>query len=252
MSTYSVIGVIPARYRSTRLPFKLLREVAGKPLLQHTWENASQARMLDKLLIACDDERIEEAARDFGAEVVPTSVQHTSGTDRIAEAVRDIDTQIIINIQADEPMIQPFVINRLATEMRENRDLMMATVKKKIERKEEVYDPGVVKVVCGKDDFALYFSRYAVPYVRDGQKLAHSFYKHVGIYAYTKDFLFTFKNLPPSQLEQAEKLEQLRALEAGFKIRVIETNCDCRGVDTEEDLAAVTRLLAEKKAEDEH
>ena len=240
-----VIGVIPARYDSQRLPFKLLRDIGEKPLLQWTWENASQAHMLDKLIIACDHPKIEEAAKGFGAEVVFTSAQHTSGTDRVAEAVRDIDAQIVINIQADEPLIHPSTINALVQEMLQNPKLVMATVRKKIVELSEVDNLSVVKVVCDKDGFALYFSRLPIPYYRQGF-VPEIHYKHLGIYAYTKDSLYTFKNLPNSYLEAAEKLEQLRAVEAGFRIKVIETRFDSWGVDTESDLQKVARIIEGK------
>ena len=238
----NVIGVIPARYNSQRLPHKLLRTIRGKTLLQWTWENAVKARMLDSLIIACDHNEVEAVAREFGAEVVHTSPQHKSGTDRIAEAVRDREVKIVINIQADEPLIHPSVIDQLAREILHDKNVVMASVKKKIDDDQQVRNPHVVKVVCDKDGYALYFSRHALPYYRghDGPKV---YYKHMGIYAYTKDFLFTFKNLPESSLEDAEKLEQLRALEAGYKIKMIETQFDSCGVDTEEDLSRVESIL---------
>ncbi|MCF7873705.1 MAG: 3-deoxy-manno-octulosonate cytidylyltransferase [Candidatus Omnitrophica bacterium] len=245
----NVIGVIPARYASTRLPVKLLRDLCGKSILQWTWESASGARLLDRLIIACDHPEIEKEAKKIGAEVVNTSDQHTSGTDRIAEAVRDIDAKLIINIQADEPLIHPSVIDSLAQEMFTNKDLFMATVKKKIEDKNQINNPNIVKVICDKLDFAIYFSRFPIPYYRskdnnDSSDKAH--YKHLGIYAYSKDFLYTFKNLPVSRLEKAEKLEQLRALEAGYKIKVIETHFDSFGIDTADDLYEVERILMQK------
>ena len=240
-----VIGVIPARYSSKRLPYKLVRPLLGKPLIQWTWERAKSSHLLDKLIIACDHPKIGEIAKEFGAEVVFTSSQHISGTDRIAEAVREMDVKVVVNIQADEPLIHPSVIDRLVVELLHNESLVMATVKKKIEEKEEINDPNVVKVVTDKDGFALYFSRLPLPFVRDkGREV--DYYKHIGIYAYTKDFLFIFKNLPRSSLEKAEKLEQLRALEAGYKIKVIETNFESWGVDSEEDLRKVEKVLTEK------
>jgi 3-deoxy-manno-octulosonate cytidylyltransferase (CMP-KDO synthetase) len=241
---YNIIGVIPARYASSRLPAKLLRQLGDKPLLQWTWENASRVHALDRLIIACDHPELERCAREFGADVVLTSPGHSSGTDRIAEAIRDIDTRIVINIQADEPLVHPSAIDSLAQEMNANPQLAIATVKKAIEDESEIGNPNVVKVVCDRDGFALYFSRYAIPYYRE--TASRRYYKHLGVYAYTKDFLYTFKNLPPSFLETAEKLEQLRALESGYRIKVIETRFDSWGVDTLEDLSLVERRLAEK------
>lgn len=241
-----IIGVIPARLHSQRLPFKLIRDLLGKPLLQWTWENVQKARLLDKLIIACDDIQIKEIAERFGAEVVFTSPKHESGTDRIAEAVRDIDVKFIINIQADEPLIHPSIIDTLAQEISTDKKLSMVTVKKEINAFEEISDPNIVKVIVDKNDMALYFSRLPIPYKRNrGAEVVY--YKHIGIYAYTKDFLFTFKNLPPSTLEQAEKLEQLRALEAGYRIKVISTQFDSWGVDTEEDFKKVESILNQRE-----
>lgn len=242
----NIIGVIPARYNSTRLPFKLLRNIFDKPLIQWTWENASRARSLDRLIVACDDQRIEEVVRGFGGDVVMTSARHLSGTDRIAEAVNHLDVDVIINIQADEPVVHPSVIDALAQAMRNDSDLVMATVRKKVDDEREINDSNVVKVICDKDGFALYFSRFSLPYYRqaDTQKL---YYKHLGVYAYTKDFLYTYRKLPVSYLENAEKLEQLRVLEAGYKIKVIETKFESCGVDTEDDLITLEKILGEKK-----
>ncbi|MEI8350495.1 MAG: 3-deoxy-manno-octulosonate cytidylyltransferase [Candidatus Omnitrophota bacterium] len=241
----NVIGVIPARYQSMRLPFKLVRNICDKPLIQWAWESASKSRVLDRLLIACDDIKIAEVAKSFGAEVVLTSVQHTSGTDRIAEAVRDIDAKVVVNIQADEPLLQPSTIDSVAQELLMNPSLVMSTVRKKIEDQNDIHNPNVVKVICDKDGFAVYFSRFSIPYYRSatGSKM---YYKHLGLYAYTKDFLYTFKNLPASYLEQAECLEQLRAVEAGYKIKVLETKFDSWGVDTEEDLRKVEAILRQR------
>jgi 3-deoxy-manno-octulosonate cytidylyltransferase (CMP-KDO synthetase) len=242
-----VIGVIPARYESTRLPRKLLRDICGKPLLQWTYEAASKSKLLDKLIIACDDAKIKEACDSFGANCVMTSLDHKSGTDRIAEAVAAIDAKIIINIQADEPLINPAVIDGLAETMLASESLVMATVKRKISDSCEIDNPNAVKVVCDKDGFALYFSRHAIPYKRDVATDV-IYYKHLGIYAYTKDFLYVFKKLTSSVLENAEKLEQLRVLEAGYKIKVIETRFDTVGVDTAQDLEKVIEIIRGKSA----
>ncbi len=244
-NSIDVIGIIPARYESSRLPHKLLRQVLGKPLIQWSWEAASKASLLDDLIIACDDMKIKEAAESFGAKAILTSTQHQSGTDRIAEAARDIDAKIVINIQADEPLIHHSIIDGLAREMIDNPATLMATVKKAIAPGEDINNPNIVKVISDKDDFAIYFSRYPIPYYRDNAA-RKTHYKHMGIYAYTKDFLYTFKNLPASYLENAENLEQLRAIEAGYKIKVVETKFECVGVDTEEDLQKVEAILSAK------
>ena len=242
----NVIGVIPARYESTRLTFKLLRRICGKSLLQWTWENASASHSLDRLVIACDHVDLKKEAEKFGAEVILTSVSHSSGTDRIAEAMRDIDAKIVINIQADEPLIHHSIIDRLAQEMILDQELVMATVKKRIDQDDEINNPNVVKIVTTREDFAIYFSRFPIPFHRDESSSA-TYYKHLGIYAYTKDFLYTFKNLPESSLECAERLEQLRVLEAGYRIKVVETQFDSCGVDTEDDLFKAESLLSKRK-----
>ena len=240
-----VIGVIPARFESTRLPHKLLKDLCGKPLLQWSYEAAKKARLLDTLIIACDDKRIKDAAAAFNAPCVMTSLDHKSGTDRIIEAVSTIDAKVVINIQADEPLINPLVIDHLAQEMLSDDKLMMATAKCKIANREEVNNPNVVKVVCDKNGYALYFSRHAIPYLRD-KDFAPNYYKHLGIYAYTKDFLYVFKKLSGSMLETAEKLEQLRALESGYRIKVIEVDCESIGVDTQEDFNRVEAIIKKK------
>lgn len=240
-----VIGVIPARLDSQRFPEKLLRSLLGKPLLQWTWENAQKAHLLDKLLIACDNIQIKKVAEGFGAETLLTSKEHTSGTDRIAEAARDIDVKYIINIQADEPLIHHSIIDALAREILSNSQYVMVTVRKQIDVIEEINDPNVVKVVVDKDERALYFSRLPIPYKRDSAAPV-TYFKHIGIYAYTKDFLYEFKNMPHSHLESAEKLEQLRVLESGHKIKVILTQFDSWGVDTEGDFYKVERILKER------
>jgi 3-deoxy-manno-octulosonate cytidylyltransferase (CMP-KDO synthetase) len=244
-ANFDIIGVIPARYASERLSVKLLRPLQGKTLLHWSWENARASHSLDKLVIACDHPDLEKEAKKIGAEVILTSDQQPSGTDRIAEAVRDIEAKIIINIQADEPLLHPSIIDNLAQEMLANPELVMATAKTKIIDPEQIVDPNVVKVISDSHDFAVYFSRSAIPYYRN-QTMAKTYYKHLGIYAYTKDFLYTFKNLPDSQLEKSEKLEQLRALEAGYKIKVLETTFDSCGVDVEDDLQKVEQILARK------
>ena len=237
------IGVIPARLESSRLKHKLLRKILGKPLIQWTWEAAKRARLLDKLIIACDSSKIKQAAEAFSAEAVITSSEHSSGTDRVAEAVRDIDVKIVINIQADEPLIHPSIIDRIVESMIKDNSIVMATVKKRIGSKEEIENTSIVKVITDKDNFAVYFSRFPIPFKRDSDTEG-VYFKHLGIYGYTKDFLYTFKNLPYSYLEHSEKLEQLRAIESGYKIKVIETKFDSWGVDTISDLRKVRNILS--------
>jgi 3-deoxy-manno-octulosonate cytidylyltransferase (CMP-KDO synthetase) len=240
------IGIIPARFASTRFEGKLIKPLCGKPVIQHVWENALKATSLDDLIIACDDERILNVVKDFGAKVTMTSKGHSSGTDRITEIVNPIDVKVIVNIQADEPFIQPSMIDEVASALLDEPKLSMATLRKRIVIPEELYDPNVVKVVVDRNEFAVYFSRSVIPCPRDcfikNQAVSKEFlknneyFKHVGLYAYTKDFLFTFKNLPESCLEKLEGLEQLRVLENGYKIKVFETKYETIGIDTPEDL----------------
>ncbi|RKY35864.1 MAG: 3-deoxy-manno-octulosonate cytidylyltransferase [Candidatus Omnitrophota bacterium] len=239
-----VVGIIPARYGSTRLKAKALADIMGKPMIQHIYERAKKASVLDELIVATDDERIKEAVDSFGGKAVLTAKQHTSGTERLAEVVFDLDVKIVINIQGDEPLIHSMMINELAYTLMDDSSLLMATLKHKIKDSEDFKNPNVVKVITDKNNFAIYFSRSFIPnMLRKKLNYWIDVYKHIGVYAYTKDFLLTFKNLTPLQLEKAEALEQLRALEHGYKIKVIETQYDTISVDTKKDLIAVTKLL---------
>lgn len=249
-----VIGVIPARWKSQRFEGKVLAELLGKPMIQHVWERAKESRVLDDLIIAADNEEVMKAVKGFGGKAVYTSKDQPSGTDRIAEVVNPLDVEVIVNIQGDEPLIHHTMIDGLANALLEDKRAPMATVVKKINDKRKLLNPNVVKCVIDKDGYALYFSRSPIPYMRkdseshsmldihswfsdnSGDATPQNYYKHIGIYAYTKDFLFTYTNLPKSKLEETEKLEQLRALENGFKIKTIETEFDTIGVDTPDDL----------------
>lgn len=236
-----VIGVIPARFRSTRFSGKVLADLGGKPVIQHVWENAKKSRMLDDLVIAADDERIIKEAESFNAKAIYTSPDQPSGTDRLVEVVNPIDVEVVINIQGDEPMVRPEMIDELAMTILEKRDVKMATLAKRIDDQDEIKNPNVVKVIIDRDGFALYFSRSVIPYPRHRTKPVY--YKHLGIYAYTKDFLFEFANLPKSHLEMTEGLEQLRVLENGHRIKVVETKFDTIGIDTPEDLKKAKQAL---------
>ena len=239
-----VIGVIPARYSSTRFQGKVLADICGKPMLQHVWQRAKQSRMLDDLIIATDHEAILHAAAEFGAKAILTSKEHTCGTDRITEVVNPLDVKVVINIQADEPLIHPMMIDSLARALLEDKMLQMATLMKKIDNVLELLDPNVVKVVVDKNNFALYFSRAPIPYLAPNAEIDQvTYYKHIGLYGYTKDFLFTYKNLPVANLEKTEKLEQLRVLTEGFKIKMLQTTFETIGVDTLEDLERVKEQL---------
>jgi 3-deoxy-manno-octulosonate cytidylyltransferase (CMP-KDO synthetase) len=245
------IGVIPARYASTRFEGKVLADISGKTMLQRVWEQARAATLLDDLIIACDDQRIFDAVQGWGARAVMTSKAHTSGTDRICEVINPLEVKIVINIQGDEPLIHPNMIDAVARALLNDAKVMVATLIKKITDLADVYNPHVVKVVKDKDDFALFFSRAEVPYHAENSEIkAPVYYKHIGLYGYTKDFLFIFKNLAPSYLEKTERLEQLRILEEGFRIKVVETEYDTVGVDTPEDLEKVRQIFAERGAID--
>lgn len=252
-----VIGVIPARYASVRFPGKPLAMLAGKPLVQHVHARAARARTLDRLLIATDDERIRAAAESFGAEAVMTAPDAPSGSDRIVEAVGHLPCEIVVNIQGDEPFVDPDGIDECVAALRETPEASVATLIERITTAEDLLDPNVVKVVNDDHHNALYFSRSIIPFPRgyeteDGdldvdlalKKLV--FYKHIGLYVWRRDALMRFASLPPSFLEMTEKLEQLRLLQAGGRIRVIETTGRSLGVDTPEDLATAERLIAER------
>ena len=239
-----ILGVIPARFASSRFPGKALATIAGKSVLQHVYERASQARYLTKLIVATDDERIYEAARKFGAVVRMTRSDHLSGTDRVAEVASAETAGLIVNILVDEPLIDPSAIDAASLSLIEDADLSMGTLKKKIEDSNEIGNPHVVKVVTDRAGDALYFSRCPIPYVRDGSVIH---YKHIGLYVYRRKFLLRYSELPVGPLEQVERLEQLRALENGYRIRVVETEYDSLGVDTPEDLERVSTLFEASK-----
>jgi 3-deoxy-manno-octulosonate cytidylyltransferase (CMP-KDO synthetase) len=245
------IGIIPARYEATRFAGKVLADINGKPMIQRVWERAKKAKLLDELIIAADDDRIIKAVKEFGGKATFTAKAHPSGTDRLKEVVNPLDVEIIVNIQADEPLIHPSMIDSLVSTLADDRNLIMASLMKKIEDAGEIDNPNVVKVVVDKNNFALYFSRCPIPFARDKQGSAASqkfiYYKHIGLYAYTKDFLFIFAGLPQSGLEKQEKLEQLRVLENGYKIKMVETKYDTIGVDTPQDMEEVKKRLAAKR-----
>ncbi len=241
------MGVIPARWASTRFEGKMLAVLNGRPLIEHVWRQAKRCHVLEDILIACDDDRILKTARSFGANAVRTASDHESGTDRIAEAVTRISTDVVINIQGDEPLIDPSVIDRLAKVLLADPALPMATVIKRITKEDDLENPNVVKVVIDLQQNALYFSRSPMPFQREKKPFQDSiYYKHLGLYGYHKDFLLGFKTLPYSALEATEKLEQLRVLDAGYKIKTIETDHDSIGVDTPEDLQRVAGMMKGK------
>jgi len=209
-------------------------------MLEHVWERASQARYLTSIVIATDDQRVYEVARDFGARVRMTRADHASGTDRAAEIASAENAEVVVNIQGDEPLIDPAAIDAAVLPLAHDRDIVMATLKKRIEDQGEITNPNVVKVVTDRNGDAIYFSRCPIPYARDD---AAQWYKHTGLYVYRREFLLAYPDLPVGPLERAERLEQLRALENGYRIRVVETEYESLGVDTPEDLARVSRLF---------
>jgi 3-deoxy-manno-octulosonate cytidylyltransferase (CMP-KDO synthetase) len=238
------IGVIPARFASTRFPGKVLALIQGKPMIEHVWNRAKGCRELNDLLIACDDEKVLKTAQGFGAKAVMTRPEHPSGSDRIAEAVDRLDFDIVVNIQGDEPFIESRVIDGLVTALKTDAKASMATVIKEIKDDADIKNPNVVKVVIDKNQYALYFSRAPIPYDRNATRQPGTkYFKHLGLYAYRKDFLMAYKDWPKSKLEETEQLEQLRVLEAGHKIKTIETDVETLAVDTPEDLAKIERFV---------
>jgi 3-deoxy-manno-octulosonate cytidylyltransferase (CMP-KDO synthetase) len=237
------LGVIPARFSSTRFPGKVLALISSKPMLQHVYERASQARYLTSVIIATDDGRIYEAAKGFGARVRLTRSDHLSGTDRVAEVAASETAEIIVNIQGDEPLIDPAAIDAAILPVVHEPEVLMATLKKRIENPREISDPNVVKVITDRAGDAVYFSRCPIPYLREGDAATPHF-KHIGLYVYQREFLLEYSTLPVGPLETAERLEQLRALENGYRIRVTETEYESLGVDTPADLDRVSSLFA--------
>ncbi|MCG3148157.1 MAG: 8-amino-3,8-dideoxy-manno-octulosonate cytidylyltransferase [Verrucomicrobiae bacterium] len=243
------LGVIPARYGAQRFPGKPLALIAGKPLVQRVYEQARQAKRLDDVVVATDDTRILEAVEGFGGNAVLTDPACPSGTDRAAEVARQYPCDLIVNIQGDEPLMKPGMIDQLVAGMEASPEFEMGTLARPVESTDVWANPNVVKVVFGAKGNALYFSRCPVPFVRDanGGFVTGKAHKHIGIYAYRKDFLLTFVTLPQSALEQTEKLEQLRALENGFGIRVWVTPYDSIGVDRPEDVELVEEILRKEQ-----
>ena len=216
-------------------------------MLQHVWERASQARYLTGVVIATDDDRILAAAQLFGARAVMTRADHASGTDRVAEAASASTAELVVNIQGDEPLIEPEAIDAAILGLLEDDDAPMGTLKKRIQHAQDIVDPNVVKVVTDAQGRALYFSRSPVPHHRDPAGAA-AYYKHIGLYVYRRDFLLGYSALPVGPLERVERLEQLRALENGFRIRVVETEYDSLGVDTPEDWTRLSELFEKRMA----
>jgi len=236
---------IPARYESSRFPGKPLALIAGKPMIQHVYERALACPQLSEVYVATDDRRISDCVEGFGGKSIMTDTSHRSGTDRIAQAAQMTGLEqedIIINIQGDQPAFDPAVISQLVKPFEEDRQVSMTTLKYRISDQNDVDNPNHVKVVTDRQGFALYFSRHAIPFFRDSEPFQEH-YKHLGFYGFRMGFLMQFTRLPEGVLESAEKLEQLRALEHGYKIKVVETSYDSVEIDVPEDVKRVEEII---------
>jgi 3-deoxy-manno-octulosonate cytidylyltransferase (CMP-KDO synthetase) len=245
-----VTVVIPARYASTRFPGKPLADLCGKPMIQWVYERSALCKSVDRVIVATDDDRIARTVDSFGGDVVMTRSDHSTGTDRLAEVAAGLDDELIVNVQGDEPLIDPSMIHAAVAPLLLDSSIPMGTLKTPLTCLEEYRNPNVVKVVTDLQGFALYFSRAPIPYPRDfnagldqrWHELATA--RHIGLYVYRREFLLQYPQLQVTQLETQECLEQLRALEHGYRIRVAETSLAGQGVDTPEDLEVVKKLLA--------
>ena len=245
-STPRAVAVIPARFASSRLPGKPLADIAGRPMIEHVYRRAAEAPGIDAVVVAADDERIAAAVEKFGGIVRLTKSMHRTGTDRIAEVAGDLSCDVVVNVQGDLPLIEPGMIAEVLEPLISDATVTMSTLRQATSDLSDISSPHVVKVVVDNRDDALYFSRSAIPFRRgDGPAKAGCYvYKHIGLYGFRRDFLLTFAGLPQTPLEQAESLEQLRALEHGFRIRAVATQYESIEVDTPEDLERVRLLLA--------
>ncbi|MGL4977715.1 MAG: 3-deoxy-manno-octulosonate cytidylyltransferase [Cetobacterium sp.] len=238
------LGVIPARYESTRLPRKPLKDICGHTMIEWVYKRAIKSN-LDRVVIATDSQEVFDVVKAFGGDVVMTDANHLNGTSRIAEVCEKItDYDVVINIQGDEPLIEPDMINSLIEVFKEENDLNMATLKHKLNKKEDIENPNFVKVITDKKDYAIYFSRSVIPYPRNEN--LDIYFKHVGIYGYKREFVLEYSKLESTPLENSESLEQLRVLENGYKIKVLETPYEIIGVDTAEELERVRKYILEK------
>lgn len=239
----NTVVIIPARLHSTRLPRKVLLDIAGKPMIQHVYEAAAQAAGIDSVYIATDSEEIGTVCTHFTSNIILTSNKHPSGTDRLAEAVTSISCDAVINVQGDEPLIDPRLITDIANALAQG-EVRMCSAMHRINDTADLSSPHAVKVVTDTQGHALYFSRAAIPY-GEADNNTSPLFRHIGIYGYTKTFLQQFAAMPPSPLEQHERLEQLRVLEHGYRIQMIETTYEPIGVDTSQDLERVRNIMAQ-------
>lgn len=242
-----VLAVIPARQASVRFPGKPLAPIAGKPMIQHVVEGVRQARLVSQIVVATDDDSIKRAVEAFGGQALLTRRDHRTGTDRVAEVATHIPAEVYVNVQGDEPLIDAGTVDALISAMLEDPDIQLATPCTAILQPNDIMDPNLVKVVRDFDGNALYFSRAPIPWVRDtGQSVAARHWKHLGLYAFRRDALLEFPTLPPGELERVEQLEQLRWMENGFRIAVVETDYDAVSVDIPADVERVEKLLASR------
>lgn len=237
------MAVIPARYQSTRLPGKPLADIHGRPMVEHVYRRACDARSLSRVIVATDDIRVFETVRAFGGEAVMTSPHHRTGSERVAEVAAGLRDDLVVNVQGDEPLLSPTMIDDAVAVCAASPDVPMSTVRRRIDDQAELVNPAVVKVVCDLAGRALYFTRATVPFVRDADAHA-TWYKHIGLYVYRREFLLHVTGLAPTPLERAESLEQLRVLEHGYAIVTVETTDDAMGVDTPDDLERIRRVVA--------
>jgi 3-deoxy-manno-octulosonate cytidylyltransferase (CMP-KDO synthetase) len=250
----TTIAVIPARYGSTRFPGKALVLIKDKPMIQWVYERAKQSTLIDRVIVATDDDRIRGVVESFGGEAIMTSPAHATGTDRIAEVAQKVECGLVVNVQGDEPLIRPEMIDQAIRPLADDPSIPMGTLCKKIAQHEEAFDPNVVKVVFDRNGFALYFSRAPIPWDRDhwsginsftGLTLTAPMYKHVGLYVFRREFLLHYAKMHQTPLESAEKLEQLRVLEHGHRIRIAVTEHESFGVDIPDDLSKILKRLEE-------
>ncbi len=241
-----IVGIIPARLRSTRFPGKVLAPILGKPMIWWVWQEVKKTRCFSEVYIATDDKKIFEAVREFGGKPVMTSRKHKSGTDRIAEVAKKIKADIIVNIQGDEPLIKSSMLDKAVEPLIQDSGLEMSTLICRVADKKLLSDSNIVKVAVDKNGYALYFSRAVIPSLARAEGFDY-FFKHIGVYVYRKAFLLKYVRMKQSRLERIEKLEQLRVLENGFSIKTVETRFDTVPVDTKEELEKVVEIIRRKK-----
>jgi 3-deoxy-manno-octulosonate cytidylyltransferase (CMP-KDO synthetase) len=246
----AVVAIIPARYQSSRLPGKALAEIGGRTMIEHVYRRAAQAALVSSVLVATDDDRIADAVRAFGGAACMTSPDHPSGTDRLAEVAAGLACAIVVNVQGDEPLIDPAMIDEAVRPLLADSAVGMSTLRRRIDDPADIDNPHVTKVVVDRDGYALYFSRAPIPHVRRGAPPAPA-WRHVGLYVYRRELLLRLAALPPTPLERAECLEQLRALEHGIRVLALETTHDSFGIDTPADLERVRRLWQGAPADQE-